>query len=69
MEIIDQNSITLTKRNLLSIAAQIYDPAGTILGFPIFLFKHIFRDLTHNNPNMGWDEAISLQYQKWVKVH
>ena len=52
---------------MLSIAAQIYDPAGSILGFPIFLFKHIFRDLTHNHPNMDWDAQIPSKHQDWVR--
>ena len=50
----DIQRFEITKRILLSIAAQAFDPCGTILNYPIFIFKYIFRDLTFHNPNLDW---------------
>ena len=65
-ELISTYQIELTKRQLLSLSAQLYDPSGTLIGYPIFLFKHIFHDLVTNNPNLNWDENLPEKYVGWV---
>ena len=66
-ELLTEHNINLTKRQLLSLSAQLYDPAGTLIGFPIFLFKHIFHTLVTTNPTLKWDEELPDKYVAWIE--
>ena len=65
---IQSHDIKITKRTLLSIAAQCFDPSGSLLALPIFMFKCIFRHLTSFFPNMEWDQIIDPKYTKWLDI-
>ena len=62
-EMIQSYNIQITKRILLSIAAQCFDPSGFLLALPILMFKCVFRHLTSFFPNMEWDQTLETQYK------
>ena len=57
---------TLTKRDILSQVARIYDPIGLLGGF-VVLLKLAMRDLVMSK--VGWDQAVGQShYVQWVNL-
>jgi len=60
----NQKSVTLTKRGLLSSLCSVYDPIG-FLGPVMLVAKKLLQDLTRRKA--GWDEPLQADEQtEWI---
>ena len=65
-ELLDEVPSSLSKRDILSQIARVYDPLGFLGGFMVVL-KMAMRELVLYK--MGWDQAIDEEhYEQWIRL-